>query len=165
MRGWKWIEENFEGLLLVCMLSLMTLLIMMQIIMRYFFNAPLTWSEELCRMLLVWSGFLSIGYCARKGTTICLDTVRAILPANVQRILMNVTTILMIMLLGYLLVGSYRLVIDTARGNAVMAGLLIPQYWLYAVPMVGLALGLVRFMQCLYLTKFFSNVGKAKEEE
>lgn len=165
MKKWMWLEENFEGVLLVCMLSLMTFLVMLQIVMRYFLNSPLTWSEELCRMLLVWSGFVSIGYCARKGTTICLDTVRSLFPVWIQRILMNVTTLLMITLLGYLFVGALHLVIDTDRGNAVMAGLLIPQYWLYLVPMFGILLGLVRFLQCLYLTRFFRNVGIHKGDK
>ena len=69
MKKLKWWEENFEGLLLSMMLTALTALVILQVIMRYFVNNPLTWSEELCRMLLVWSGFFSIGFCARKGTT------------------------------------------------------------------------------------------------
>lgn len=73
MKKLKWLEENFEGVILVIFLTLLTTLVTLQIIMRYLFHSPFSWSEELCRMLLVWSGFFSIGYCARKGSTIRLD--------------------------------------------------------------------------------------------
>lgn len=163
MKKLKWLEENLETILLVAMLILLTLLVMLQIIMRYFFNSPLSWSEELCRMLLVWSGFFSIGYCARKGSTIRLDTVLTALPPVVQRILMNFTTVFMVGLLSYLLLGAYRLVLDTAASGSTMAGLLIPQYWLYIGPLVGIALGMLRFIQCLFQTHFYRDIGAKKE--
>ena len=116
-------------------------------------------------MLLVWSGFFSIGYCARKGSTIRLDTVLTMLPPVVQRILLNFTTLFMVGLLGYLLVGAYRLVMDTAADGSMMPGLQIPQYWLYAIPMAGIAIGIVRFAQSLFLTKFYRDAGKKGESE
>lgn len=163
MKKLKWLEENLEMIFLAAMLMMLTALVMLQIVMRYVFNSPLTWSEELCRMLLVWSGFFSIGYCARKGTTIRLDTVVTLLPPVVQRVLLCLTTVLMAGLLGYLLLGAFRLVADTAASGSVLPGLLIPQYWLYVGPLVGIALGIFRFVQCLFRTRFFENAGMKKE--
>ena len=65
----------------------------------------------------------------------------------------------------YLFVGAYRLVLDTAADGSMLPGLQIPQYWLYAVPMVGLVLGAVRFAQVLILTKFFRDAGKKGASE
>lgn len=163
MKALKWLEENFEKLILVVFLSALTILVMMQIFMRYVFGNPLTWSEELCRMILVWSGFFSIGYCARKGSTIRLDTVVVMLPGMVQRILMCLTTLFMVGLLGYLAMGAYELVMDTIAIGSMMAGLLIPQYWLYVGPLVGLVIGMLRFLQCLFRTKFYADLSKKKE--
>jgi len=163
MKKLKWLEENLEMIFLAVMLILLTILVMLQIMMRYVFNSPLTWSEELCRMLLVWSGFFSIGYCARKGTTIRLDTVVSILPPAIQRILMCLTTVFMVGLLSYLLIGACRLVVDTASSGSMLPGLLIPQYWLYVGPLAGIALGIFRFVQCLFRTRFFRDAGTDKE--
>ena len=165
MKKLKWLEENFEGVIFVIFLTLLTTLVTLQIIMRYLFHSPFSWSEELCRMLLVWSGFFSIGYCARKGSTIRLDTVLTMLPPLVQRILLNFTTVFMVGLLMYLFAGAFRLVMDTASDGSMLPGLQIPQYWLYAVPMAGLALGAVRFAQVLVLTKFFCDAGKKGASE
>ncbi len=160
MKKLKWWEENFEGVLLAIMLIALTLLVILQVIMRYLVNNPLTWSEELCRLLLVWSGFFSIGFCARKGTTICLDTVLNLMPLPAKRIIMNITTLFMILLLGWLLKGAYQLVMETYGGGSLLPGLLIPQYWLYAGPMAGIGLGMIRFIQCLFRTHFYRDIGK-----
>lgn len=163
MKTLKWLEENFEGMIMAIMLIALTFLVMLQVVMRYLVNDPLTWSEELCRMLLVWSGFFSIGFCARKDTTIRLDTILNILPVPVRRVVWNVTTVFMIALLGWLLKGAYELVMDTYSGGSLLPGLLIPQYWLYVGPLVGIALGMLRFIQCLFRTHFYRNIGEKKE--
>lgn len=164
MKKLSWWEENLEGVILVIMLSGLTILVMMQVIMRYLFNDPLTWSEELCRLLLVWSGFFSIGYCARKGTTIKLDTVLNALPAKVKRGILILTTVMMIVLLAFLFYGAVKLFRATAQSGSLLPGLLIPQYWLYFGPMVGIGLGCIRFVQTLFRTKLFAEEPVKKED-
>lgn len=164
MKLLKWLNEHFENVFLTGMLILLTCLVMLQIIMRYLVHNPLTWSEELCKVLLVWSGFFSIGYCAKRSSTIKLDTVVVLLPAMVQRILMTITTVMMIGLLSYLLMGAFQLVSSIAASGSRMAGLQIPMYWLYVGPLLGLALGIFRFVQSLVVTKCFKNLGKEDAE-
>lgn len=44
MKKLKWLEENFEGVILVIFLTLLTTLVTLQIIMRYLFHSPFSWS-------------------------------------------------------------------------------------------------------------------------
>ena len=159
----KWLEKNFESIFMCFGLILLSVLVLLQVIMRYVFHNPMTWSEELCRLVLTWSGFFSIGFCARRDLTICLDVVLNALPAAVRRILLNVTTLLMVALLGYLLSGAWQLVLKTAAGGSMLPGLQIPQYWLYVGPLIGIALGLVRYIQCLFRTHFYRDIAKKTE--
>ena len=160
-----WFEENFEGILMVLFLVLLTVLVLAQIVMRYVFVNPMTWSEELCRTLFVWSGFLSIGYCVRKGTTICLDTVRNLFPPAIRRLFLCTSSLIMIVLLSYLLYGSIQLVESMAKRGTLMAGMQIPMLWLYAVPMIGIGIGILRFIQVLIMTKFFSQDHNSQKED
>ncbi len=159
----KWLDDNLEAASLIFMLCALTALVMLQIFMRYVLGTPLSWSEELCRMLLVWSGFFSIGYCAKKVTTIRLDTILLLMPVGMQRVVMTITTLLMITLLVFLANGAFTLVKNTANIGSVMAGLLIPQYWLYVGPLLGLCLGAFRFAQYLITSRFFSNLADKGE--
>ena len=47
----------------VCgLLIAMTIVVFSQVVARYIFEAPLSWSEELARFLLMWLSMLSAAY-------------------------------------------------------------------------------------------------------
>ena len=50
--------NKFEEIVLVSSLVLNVIIIFMQVIMRYFFNTSLTWSEELSRYIFIWQVWL-----------------------------------------------------------------------------------------------------------
>ena len=45
----KWLDDNIELYICVFLMSFMTLLVFVQVVMRYVFNNSLSWSEELAR--------------------------------------------------------------------------------------------------------------------
>ena len=49
MKAVKWLDKHLEEVILVLLLSLIVLVMLYQIVMRYVFNDSLTWSEEFCR--------------------------------------------------------------------------------------------------------------------
>lgn len=56
----KVVDKFVEIKRLICsiMLIIMTIITFIQVIMRYCFNAPFSWAEEVTLMLLVWFGYL-----------------------------------------------------------------------------------------------------------
>ncbi|MBW2057158.1 MAG: TRAP transporter small permease [Deltaproteobacteria bacterium] len=52
---------------LIAMVPVMTIIIFVQVILRYVFLAPLRWPEELARYLLVWISLLGSVYALREG--------------------------------------------------------------------------------------------------
>src|SRR5262245_66648898 len=56
------------------MLAIVVIMIV-QVIARYVFNASLIWAEELCRYILVWQSFLLIGIAYHQGELIVLDVL------------------------------------------------------------------------------------------
>jgi len=49
----KWMDDNLEMSISIVLMSGMTVLIFIQVIMRYIFKNSLSWSEELARYLLI----------------------------------------------------------------------------------------------------------------
>jgi TRAP-type C4-dicarboxylate transport system permease small subunit len=47
--------------------------VLLQVLMRYVFNSPLTWSDEVTRLFLVWLTFLGAVLSYRLGTQIAVD--------------------------------------------------------------------------------------------
>ena len=58
----KILDEHAEDVLAVILMSAATLIIVIQVIMRYLFKNSLSWSEEMARYLFVWMTFISISY-------------------------------------------------------------------------------------------------------
>ena len=71
----KWLDKNFEEVILVFVTIVMILLIFFQVISRRFLNVSLAWSEELSRILFVWSVWLAVPYAVIKGRHIRLEVL------------------------------------------------------------------------------------------
>jgi TRAP-type C4-dicarboxylate transport system permease small subunit len=80
-KGMCWVDTVFP-----CIgVGLMGIILFYQIIMRYLFNTPLSWSEELARYMYVWVCFIGLGYCVRHHTNIRMEALQKLLPASVRK--------------------------------------------------------------------------------
>ncbi len=57
----SWLDNNLEEVILLVLLGALSLVMMVQVIMRYVFQSPMSWAEEFCRYCFVYSGLLSAG--------------------------------------------------------------------------------------------------------
>lgn len=55
-----WLDEYLEISLCVALMSVMTVVIFVQVVMRYVFHNSLTWSEEFARYCFIWLIYLGI---------------------------------------------------------------------------------------------------------
>lgn len=82
-------RERFDLRLLTLIASLLVAvtvsLTFMQVILRYFFNNPQTWVEEVGRYLFVWITFLGVAAAYFRDTHIRVDAVMSLIGGRVQR--------------------------------------------------------------------------------
>ncbi len=69
---------------LVCM-AVMTLLIVAQVVLRYIFNNPLSWSEELARIVFIYMTFMGIGAAYSRGRHMFVDAIVTLFPMKIQK--------------------------------------------------------------------------------
>jgi TRAP-type C4-dicarboxylate transport system permease small subunit len=83
------VDRLNEALLafLAVTLGVLAVLAFSQVIARYILGAPLTWSEEVIRYALIWSVFLGIGICVRRGMLASVEVINAALPPTPARLL------------------------------------------------------------------------------
>lgn len=84
MSAIKWLDEHFEEAIMAILLSLITCVMMAQIIARNFFNS-MTWPEEFSRYCYIWTVFLSLGYTIKKGNMLKVGIVMDLLPQKLRR--------------------------------------------------------------------------------
>ena len=119
-----------------------------QVVMRYAFNSPLSWSEELARHTMVWLAMLATALCARLGQHIALSDLIP-LPAKVK-LVVNAAGLVVVFIV--LCVLTYHALSLTGRASRqTTPGLGLSMSYAYAsIPtgsilmIVGLALGWIR---------------------
>ena len=72
-KGLKYFYDHLEAYVIVACLVVTTVLIFLQVILRYVFNYSLLWAEELSRYLFVWESWLGISMGARMGEHITVE--------------------------------------------------------------------------------------------
>ena len=83
-----WLDLHLEETLLVVMLVLIACVTMLQVIVRKIPGvASLTWAEELCRFLWIWSVFLSLPYTIRTDSMLRVGVLKDLLPESLRKIL------------------------------------------------------------------------------
>lgn len=135
--------------------------VLWQVISRYIFASPSSWTEELARFLLIWISLLGASYAFRTGMHLALD----VLPQKLQGVsaawLKNLTIVLVVVFsVSVLVVGGGSLVQLTWELKQYSAVMGLPMAYVYSViPISGL---LICFYAMAAVTD--DSIGKPKEQ-
>ncbi|MEO0637046.1 MAG: TRAP transporter small permease subunit [Pseudomonadota bacterium] len=80
-------------------LGLMVFVILLQVVMRYIFNAALPWPDEAARFLMLWMTGLVAPSAYRWGGFVAIDMIPDMLPGTVAKVLLLLLTFLATLIL------------------------------------------------------------------
>ncbi len=95
--------------LMVVTIALMSILVFINVVLRYGFNSNLGITEELARLLFVWLTFLGAISAFAKNAHVGVDTLRRRMPPAVRRIVENLSDVAMLGCCVLILLGSWKL--------------------------------------------------------
>lgn len=106
----KWLKWYFHLLYFLASSSMAAIAIIMvvQVIARYVFNASLIWAEELCRYILIWITFLFAGLAYHKGELVAVDFVPELLSKRARYILKTIVTLPVFAFLWLMVINGYE---------------------------------------------------------
>ncbi len=157
----KWLDEDLEETILMILLVAIAVVMMAQVVMRYFFRQSMSWPEEFCRFCFVYSGFISMGYCVRRGKMLKVDILVTFFPKFLQRVLDLVGRVVTLLFFAYLGFYAYQATMNSYRGGMTSPAMEVPMWFIYAAVLIGSALGFIRQIQDLY--RFFKPAEVEKE--
>jgi C4-dicarboxylate transporter DctQ subunit len=141
------LEKAFlAGAIIVC-----SLLLFVNVVMRYVFLLPIYWAEEFVRYLMVWMIFIGASQVTLWGGHVAVDIVPRLLSKKgnaVLAFLVNVICILFCVLLAYL---SIKQMMRVMRAGQISPALEIPMWIAYLSIPAGTILMLIRFVQQLWM--------------
>ena len=129
---------NAERVVAAALLSLTLVLVLIQVVSRYVFSSPLSWTEELARFALVWLTFISAGFVMARRLHVTVDLVAAKLNRRAA-VLMDAFAMLVVLVVsGAMTVAGTQFAVSAARLNAPATDL--PMSVVYTAAVLGFAL-------------------------
>lgn len=132
-------SKFLDAVCVVCM-AVILILVVVQVVLRYVFNSPLTWSEELAVYVMVWMTFIGSVICMRDKEHIDVTVLVDNLPHGLQRLAIQFSRLassiflLIVAYYGFELVMENRVV--TSAANQINMGLVYSILPLSAIGML-----------------------------
>lgn len=146
----KWLDDNVEVFLCVILMSVMTLLIFVQVIMRYVFNASLSWSEELARYIFIWLIYIGISYGCKLRKHIKIDAALYFFPKKLQPYVVILGDVLFIVFAAYIAYTDFLYSMQQPMYHVHSTALKIPMEYIYMSTVVGFGLATIREIQTIF---------------
>ncbi|MGP1394322.1 MAG: TRAP transporter small permease [Inquilinaceae bacterium] len=118
-----------------------------QVVTRFVFDQPSTWSEVLTRSAMIWSVFLGAAPAFRGGSMIAMEIVQRVLPGlwgKALNLFANGLSLVFFSILFWQGIGMTRRVAGQA-----LAAVEISISWVYAALPVGSAFAIIAILACI----------------
>lgn len=147
----KWLDDNIELYICVFLMSFMTLLVFVQVVMRYVFNNSLSWSEELARYTFIWLIYIGISYGCKLRKHIKIDAALYLFPKKARPYVVLLGDILFIAFAVYITYTGFFYSMEQIRFDMRSAALKIPYQYIYMSTVVGFGLATIREIQTIII--------------
>jgi TRAP-type C4-dicarboxylate transport system permease small subunit len=128
-------------LVIILMFAVLIVTVFYQVLGRYLFNAPPSWSEELARFLQVWIALLASALCIQQGMHLGVDYLLYAVPPRGRALLEILVHVLVSGFLLLLLVQGIKILDVAAVQSSPAMG--INMWYAYLAVPVGAALMLL----------------------
>jgi C4-dicarboxylate transporter, DctQ subunit len=139
-------EEGIISLLLVTM----TLLVFVEVVMRFGFGSGFLWAQELTLYLSAWFVLFGVSYGLKVGAHIGVDAFVKTLPPIGQRIISSVAVILSLVYCGLFIYGSWVYLYKMRRIHIELEDIPVELWIAQSILVIGLVFLSVRLLQLLW---------------
>lgn len=144
------IDRHLEEFLVGLALIVMSVLVFLQVVMRYLFHAPMSWSDEVAVYCMVWSVYLAASWAVRERAHIRVMNFVHLFPRAMQIILVCVSDLIWLLASGFIFWQGVLLDQSLWATKYESPVLGIDQKWPYMIIAVGFGLMVFRQLQVYY---------------
>jgi TRAP-type transport system small permease protein len=138
-----------EYLTMACV-AMMAILVVAQVVLRYAFNDPLTWSEEMARIVFIYLTFIGIGAAYGRRRHMFVDALVIELPPRIRRIVeVSVVGLASAFLIAVIVIAA-RSMVDLNRMEVTTPALEYPMALVYLIIPRGLSALIAQMWLDLY---------------
>lgn len=147
----KKLNNNLEEFISVILLTVMTVIVGMQVFMRYIVGNSLNWSEEILRFMFVWLAYITVSYCITKDKHARVEVFVSLLPQKGQKVF-EIISLLGFVVFSVLMVYYGSIVmLRIMASNQLSAALMLPMWMVYLAVPATFTLTLFRSVQKIFI--------------
>jgi len=159
------LDRHLEEWLLLLFLGLIACIMLLQVVMRYAFSSALSWPEEVCRYLYIWSCFVGISYCIRQQSELKIDALERVLRGKGKILFQVFLQIICIALYAYMFFTSFGVLEHIYKTNQLSSAARIPMYLVYFSIPFSLGLAVIRSIQRVIKVLYSLKEGSPEVKE
>ena len=149
----RWLDSQFsrfERFFLAGTILFTSLLLFVNVIMRYVFHNAIYWAEELVRYMMVWLIFLGGSQVAKHEGHITVDVVQMAVPPRVRTVMVHGVRIVAVLFCLVLAYYSYLQMMRVYASKQISPAMELPMWIPYLSVPVASTLMAVRYLQKLW---------------
>jgi len=144
------IVNRAEEAVICILLVLTTLLVFVDVVMRFGFNTGFMWSQELTLHMSAWFVLFGASYGLKVGSHIGMDSFIKLFPRTMRRILSGIAALLAIIYCGLIFYGSWIYLAKMKMIGIDLEDLPIPTWIAHGMLVVGFAFLIIRLLIILW---------------
>ncbi|MCU7845220.1 MAG: TRAP transporter small permease [Candidatus Thiodiazotropha sp. (ex Monitilora ramsayi)] len=157
-------EEGIISLLLVTM----TLLVFLEVVMRFGFNSGFLWAQELTLHISAWFVLFGVSYGLKVGAHIGVDAFIKLMSPMVQRVLSGVAVVFSLVYCGLFIYGSWIYLSKMKKIQIELEDLPVEVWIAHSILVIGLVFLSIRLLELLWHiakgdTTGFRHINEAEE--
>ena len=146
----KFIWDHLEEFFIIPLMFAMSIIIFVQVVMRYAFDNSLTWSEELARYMFVWLVYFAVSYTARREKHIRIDAAINLYPKKLRPHIEIFSEVIVLAFSVFIAVTGVTVFHKIAWSGQLSPAIGLPMQFVYAAPLVGFVLTSIRQLECIF---------------
>ena len=146
----KWLDDYFEAIFMVILLFSMSIIIVMQVFMRYVMQAALPWSEEIARYMFIYLMYLGISYGVRRNRHLRVSAFVNLFKGKGKKILVLVSDLLFLVFAIMVVMKSSDVVALQRKLGQITAATEMPMSVVYMGVPIGFSLAIIRLIQNIF---------------
>lgn len=140
------LEEGIISLLLASM----TLLVFVEVVLRFGFNIGIHWAQEMTLLLSGWLVMFGVSYGIKVGSHIGVDALVKLFPSKVRRAIAVVAIGLCLVYCGLFLVGSWTYLGKLMRIGIDLEDIPVPKWMANSILFIGVVMLAMRLLELLW---------------
>ncbi|MBU5436791.1 TRAP transporter small permease [Tissierella sp. MSJ-40] len=128
------------------LLIITSLLVFVQVILRYKFNYSISWSEEVSRMMIAWFIFIGSSMAVKDNAHVNMDALFSIISGRAKILVGMIVDIINIIFCIIIIIAGINMLKNAMAIGSMATSVKVPLYIPYASVPVGVFLMLIRYI-------------------